>query len=282
MKKIGICFPEKDFLSMDFEKFKNYILLFKENGLYSFDIYTSLIISGYDKINELLIFLNNNDIKITFHYAESKCIDEKNILKSCIEDLISVRNKLDACHINYHTTIVFHAQNYAHEYQKYEHLQSQILFFKELCKKTKELNFDILVETLSNNHPIGNHIGDDYIEIENLIDEVNQDNFGICWDIGHTRLNSLEEYSNIYLPMNIMNKVKHTHIHSFSLDDGIHEVLDHLPLLNDVYKNKELKYLQDFGYDGVYSIETDTNNLSENINIYLDSIKLLNNMLDNI
>lgn len=276
MRKIGICFPEKDFLSMDSEKFKGYVSLFKEKGLYSFDMYTSLIINEYDKINELLTFLNENDIKITFHYSETKYNYNENV-KSIIEDLISVRNKLEACHINYPTTIVFHASNYAHEYQKYEHEQNQILFFKELCKTSKELNFDILVETLSSNHPTGKHIGDDYIEIENLVNKVNFDNFGVCWDIGHTRLNFLEEFSNMYLPMNIMNKVKHTHIHSFSIDDGIHEVQDHLPLLNDIYENKELKYLQECGYEGVYSIETDTNNLNENINIYLNSIRLLGN-----
>lgn len=289
MKKIGICFPENDFLSMDFEEFKSYLLALKKSGLYSFDMYTSLLTSDNKNLNELLMFLNDNDIKITFHYAgvrlDADYLDKElatDILKQYKDDLIKVRHKLQACDINYQTTVVFHALNYSEEYQKYEHEQNQINIFKELCELALALNFDILIETLSYNHPSGNHIGDDYAEIEHMIETVNCDNFGICWDIGHTRLNALEQYSNMYLPRSILPKTKFTHIHSYSVDDGIHEVQDHLPLINEMYREEEIGYLIKNEYNGIYSIETNTDNLKENINVYLKSINILSDMLEHI
>lgn len=290
MYKIGICFPESDFLAMNFDSFKEYILLFKKSGLYSFDLFTSLLTDNQkndDHINELLSFLNENDIKITFHYSgyipDFSSLNEGNyrlVVKKYIDDLIKVRNKLEANDIYYQTTIVFHALNYTNEYQKCEHENQQIIIFNELCEISKKLNFDILVETLSHNHPFGNHIGDDYSEVIKIINNVSHDNFGICWDMGHTKLNSLEEYDNSCLPAEMLRSVKFTHIHSYSEDDGIHEIVDHLPLINRKHINEEIKCLYNSGYDGIYSIETNTSGLKENINIYLESIKMLIEMLE--
>jgi sugar phosphate isomerase/epimerase len=284
---IGICFPESDFLTMDFDEFKEYIHSFKDKGLYSFDIFTSLLISNHKNINELLSFLNDNDIKITFHYAGNNLdvgsLDDMKaemVLNQYRDDLIKLRNKLQACDIFYKTTIVFHALNYEEEYQKYEHELNQIKIFNELCEIAEKLDFDILIETLSYNHPSGNHLGDDYNEIEKIVGEVKHNNFGVCWDIGHTRLNALEEYTDIYLPSNIMEKVKFTHIHSYSPDDGKYEVEGHLPLINKTHIDKELHYLFNSNYQGIYSLEINTGHLKENINIYLDSINILSNMLE--
>lgn len=287
MKKIGICFPENDFLTMDFDEFKEYILMFEKEGLYSFDMYTSLLIDDHKNIDRLLEFLNENDIKITFHYYNNKkdidILDESKrieLLEQYKTDLTKLRHKLEAYDIKYLTTIVFHALNYQEEYQKYEHESQQIKLFRELCNIALDLNFDILVETLSYNHPSGNHLGDDYHELIKMIDEVSSSNFGICWDIGHTRLNHIEEYRDIYLPKQLLDKVKFTHIHGYSREDGFHEVIDHLPLTNNSYKDNEIKYLLDNNYDGIYSLEINTDALKENIDIYLKSINILKNMLE--
>ncbi|MDD4607788.1 MAG: TIM barrel protein [Bacilli bacterium] len=286
MKRIGICFPERDFKKLDFEEFQKYLNDFKEAGITSFDFYTSLFLNLDEKLEKLVLFLNENDLKITFHYqSHDDHIDREDyslVLENYKNDLYMVHNNLKKLNIEYKIPIVFHGINYIDASKKYQHKLNLINIYKELCEYTKGFNFEILIETLSYNHPKGLHIGDDLSEINTLLNKVDVDNFGICWDIGHTRLNNIETKTQLYLPSKIIDNIKFTHIHNIILDKRSNCYLEHLPFTDMDYQDEELKYLVENKYSGIYSIEFNTNDLEENILVYLNSIKLLKNCLNNL
>ena len=289
MNKIGICFSSKDFTIMPFIELKNYLLSLKKAGITSLDFYTELFLDVTPKIGELAKFIIENDIKITFHYYSSiniNSIENENdydkFLDVCVKELSIVRKNLEELNINYQTSIVFHAFDYTDEIGKYSHEKELIRIFSTLCEYGLKLKFEILLETLSYNHPTGKHIGDDISEIETFINRINYDDFGICWDIGHTRLNNIERKTNLYLPSNIMNKVKFIHVHNIELKANQKNYVDHLPLASLQLQDDELEYLVRNGYEGIYSIETPTENLRDKIDVYIECIKKLKIFLENI
>ncbi|MDD2518678.1 MAG: TIM barrel protein [Bacilli bacterium] len=273
MINIGICFPGYDYENMSFETLSNYLLQLKKAGITSFDFYTTMFLNNNDKLKQLLIFLNEQDIKISFHYASIKKATSNSIFEQYKEDLIRIRNVLDIHNIKYSITIVFHALPYKNEFNKYEHLQKLAKGFEELSEFAKLLNFEILVETLSNNHPIGNHIGDDLDELMFLATNIKSENFGICWDMGHTRLNNIETKQQLCLPKELLAKVKFTHIHNIKISDD--QTIDHIPITNFELQKLELECLIKNNYDGIFSLEYETKNLKENILVYIDNIQKL-------
>lgn len=277
MCKVGICFPIKDYNTMDFEQFKKYLNKFKQAGIHSFDFYTSMFLQNDNKLKSLITYLKQENIKFTFHYNCSGIIGYNNLLEQYKADLTRVRNVLKTHDINYETTIVFHALKYNTEFEKYNHLLNQIEVFNSLCEFAKDLNFKILIETLSHNHPVGNHIGDDIDELEFLLTNINSNNFGICWDMGHTRLNHIEKNTPIGLTKKIISSVKFTHIHNFAISNK--QTIDHLPFSNFELQKEEINHLIKNGYKGIYSIEIPTINLKENVLIYIDNIVNLKNMI---
>lgn len=276
MVKIGICFPQNDYENMEFAEFKKYLLMFKEEGIYSFDFYTNMFLNNDENLKRLLIFLNEHDIKITFHYYS---VDKNNFMQYQ-QDLIRIRNVLDIYNINYPITIVFHAQPYESNFNKYEHLENIAKEFEKLSEFARNLNFVILVETLSYNHPKGNNISDDIDELIFLTTNVKSNNFGFCWDVGHTRLNHIENKIPLYLPKILLDKVKFTHIHNVIVEKD--KTIDHVPLTNLELQKEEIKYLIKNNYDGIFSLEFATKNLRENIYIYIDSIKKLRQLIEEI
>lgn len=279
MNNIGICFPGYDYENMSFETLSNYLLQFLEAGITSFDFYTTMFLKNNDKLSELMTFLIKNDIKITLHYNSNKNTENYNyeeLLKHYKDDLVKVRNTLKIYNINYKTTVVFHGLPYQEEWNKYDHQNNLIKLYKELSDFSIPLEFIITIETLSKYHPVGNHIGDDIHELELITRGVNNENFGICWDIGHTRLNNVESNSDLYLTENLISKVRFTHIHNISLNKSN---IDHLPITDLNYQKDELEYLIKNNYRGIYSIEIETKNLKENILIYLNSIKKVKQLI---
>lgn len=289
MNNIGICFPGSDFEIMPAKEFKDYLLRFKEAGITSFDFYTKLFLNNTDKLTDLVQFLNKNDIKITFHYQSIDNIDlisvkeDYDLLYDLYQkELSTVRSNLIKLDVKYKTTIVFHALDYFNESRKYNHEQHIIDVFRKLSVYGKELDFEILIETLSRNYPVGHHIGDDLGELEDFVNGIDSDNFGICWDIGHTRLNNIENNTSLCLSEKVIEKVKFAHIHNIHLNKDNRLYLDHLPLTRMSYPKEELAYLLKKEYKGVFSIEVGTEHLKENILVYLDSIKLLKEMLESL
>lgn len=261
--KIGICFPAKDFEILEMNDMKAYISMFKEKGLASFDFFTSFFYEIDSKKEELLKYLIENDIKLTFHY---------NKVNDYLTDLNNLTSYLIEKGINYHIPIVFHLEDYIDD--KYDKVKDLIDIYQELVECFKDTNFDILLETLSLNHPIGNHLGDENSELLLFLNSISD--LGICWDIGHTRLNSIELGNSLILPSDIMNKVRHTHIHNIMYNECF---IDHLPLTNMEYQYDEIKYLVDNNYKYTYSIETEVSSLNENILVYLDSISKLKKLI---
>ncbi len=274
MAKIGICFPSCDYEKMSFEEFSKYLLQFKEVGVYSFDFYTSMFLQNNPKLRKTIDFLNQHNIHITLHYHSNKKHDYEDLLNEYKKDLRKVRNVLKIYNINYKIPVVFHALEYKDEYKKHNHLLKLANIFQELSDFSKNLNFEILIETLSHNHPFGNHIGDDVDELEFLLANIKSNNFGICWDIGHTRLNNIENNGALHLTEKIIENVKFTHIHNIAISNN--KSIDHLPLTNFQFQQSELEYLVENNYQGIYSIEVETKNIKENILIYVNNIKKIN------
>ena len=276
MTKIGICFPERDYKRLEENEFIEQIKKLKEGGLYSFDLYTELILRN--KPNKfLLTTLFEEDIKITFHHNGVLYTgNEKEDIKKIKKDLKELRKIMKANKHNYETTIVFHIPNY--EDNKYAHIKKMIKYFKEISKIGEKNNFKILIETLSNNHPKGNHVGNDFSEIILFINNIPSKNFGICWDVGHTRLNHIEDHENIFIPEKLKEKIMFTHIHSFYKKDE--KIVEHMPITNLELQDDEIDFLKESNYNGVYSLEYQMDGIKENVNIYIDNIKKLTEYIE--
>lgn len=275
MKKIGICFPEKDFIKTPSEDFKKDLTKLRESGLYSFDLYTKFLLT-YKPTNHLLDLFNDLNIKITFHYHG---VTYNNNLKRTInlykKEISELRKILDKNNHKYQTSIVFHVPDYQND--KYSHTKKMIVLFKEISDYAQTYNFNILVETLSHNHPTGQHIGDDFSELKLFSNYIKNDNFGICWDLGHTRLNQIEQKNNLLLTNDLIKRTKHTHIHNFGFKKD--QCFDHIPLTNLKMQDDELNLLIDNNYQGIYNLEFEMERLKENIDIYCENIKLLSNYI---
>ncbi len=270
MLKIGLCFPEIDYRRLEIEQFNEYLEMLKEKELYSFDMYTEFLIK-HNPTKPLLEILKKNNIKLTFHYNGEFTLNNKLDLKKIKNDLKTLRKILDKNKHYYQTLIVFHIPNYVDN--KYKHIKNMIKVFQEITKYGLKLRFDILVETLSNYHPCGQKIGNDYSEIVLFLNAIKEKNFGVCWDLGHTRLNNIESREKLYVPVQLIPKIRFTHIHNFYQKNG--EYIDHIPLTNLKKQDAEICFLLKNNYKGIYHLEFPVENLKENIYVYLDNIEKL-------
>ena len=124
-------------------------------------------------------------------------------------------------------------------------------FFNRLSEKTSSIGMSILMESLSVNHPKVDCIGNNWDDFQIMNNLILSNNWGICWDTGHTRSNSVEEGESPYPPANLVDKIKFTHIHN------MYDNVDHLPLIDGEWQDNEIKFLVTNGYNGVYSLEYD-------------------------
>jgi len=275
MAKIGICFPAKDFLRLSETEFNQYLERFQKKGLYSIDLYTEFLLK-HKPTNILLKQIKKNKLKITMHYNEEFPKDTKEAIKHIKKQLKELRKILDTNQHRYQINIVFHIPDY--QDNKYAHVKEMIYLFQEITDFAKKLRFNILIETLSNNHPAGNHLGNDFSEIVLFLNNIPAKNFGVCWDLGHTRLNHLENKEALFVPPKIINRIKFTHIHNAYQQNG--EYNEHIPLTDLKLQSAELKYLIQNNYKGIYSLEYGLERLPENIDVYLDNIQKLNNFIE--
>lgn len=259
--KIGICFPEMDFKQMELDNFVSYMVGLKAAGVKSFDFFIDFFLEMDHKKEKLLTIMKDNDMKITMHYVGT------------IEE---AENKLNIAgrniNVRYNVPIVFHLPSY--DKNKYSHV-------KEIIEKIKNLvehrEYDILIETLSKNHPNDQNLGDDISEINLFLKMIPDNNFGICWDIGHTRMNHIEEKTSLYI--NDISRVKMTHIHNLAYRK---KFFDHIPLTDLDLQDEEIKYLIRNGYNGIYSLEFPIENMKENIEVYIDSIKKIKKLIEEV
>ncbi len=273
MIKIGICFPTQDFIRHE-EEIDKYFKLFKEKNLYSLDMYTEFILK-HKPTNHLLKQLNHNNLKLTFHYNGKIDKDSNKAIKQIKKELKEIRKILDKNHHLYQTNIVFHIPDY--QDNKYQHIKKMIVLFKQISEYALKLRFNILIETLSNNHPKGNHVGNDFSEIILFLNNITNKNFGVCWDIGHTRLNNIEDHENLFIPKKMIDRIMFTHIHNAYQKNG--EFNEHIPLTDLKLQDDELEFLIKNDYKGIYNLEYGLECIKENIEIYLNNIEKLNNFI---
>lgn len=257
--KIGVCFPAIDFELMEFDNFLSYMIGLKSSGVTSFDFYIDFFLEMNHKKEKLLTIMKDNDLKITLHYTGAMKDAEKKL------DMAG-RNM----NVRYNVPVVFHLPSY--DKNKYAHV-------KEIMSKIRDLvehrEYDILIETLSKNHPNDQNLGDDISEINLFLKMIPDNNFGICWDIGHTRMNHIETGSSMFIQD--ISRVKMTHIHNLAYK---RKFFDHIPLTDLDLQDEEIKYLIKNGYNGIYSLEFPLNNMKENIEVYLDSIKKIKRLIE--
>ncbi len=275
MIKIGMCFPQKDFIRLSEEKFIDYLTILKENGLTSFDMYPSFLLT-YKPTNCLLKILKELNLKLNFHYdMELYNGDLKNSIKKCQNEISSLRKILDNNDHQYQINLVFHVPDY--QENKYRHLKQMILFFKKISDYAQNIRTNILIEILSHNHPQGGKIGDDLSEIVLFLNHIDNCNFGICWDLVHTRLNQIEE-RDIPVISEVIKRTMYTHISGFYSKNN--DNYDHIPLTNLKLQDDELDILIENNYQGVYNLEFEVENLKENISVYTDNINKLKKYIE--
>lgn len=285
-RKIGIDLNTRYLETKNSEgEIKKYIEDLRNYGVSNLDLIMDYVLNEYN--SRVLELIKEAEMTISIH---SNPIDG---VYTTFEDLDSVRNSIDIHYnkikdidkilrskgFNNIVPIIYHAGKVTKD--RNIELSLSTKFFKGLAEKVKGYNFEILTETLSLNHPKGDNIGNCWEDFLVLNENIKEDNWGICWDTGHTRLNSVEEGNNLYPPLEIVDKIKFTHIHDINFKDSAH----HLPIVEGESQDNEIKLLIINEYQGHYSLEYDfrytDNSNQDNVLFSIYRLKELVNYLGN-
>lgn len=208
-----------------------------------------------------------NDIYTTFHSSKD--------VNSSIELQLNALNKandiLRGIGFEGGIPVVYHGGEVVNKDRKID-IQLAAEFFEELSRKAYVLDMEILTESLSLNHPKVDCIGNNWIDLQELNRNISSKNWGICWDTGHTRGNAEEEGKMTFPPINILDKIKFTHIHHMGEDS-----VDHLPIISGEWQDNEVKFLILSNYKGIFSLEYDFRLVDEENHaelIYLSTYRL--------
>ncbi|MCT4612374.1 MAG: sugar phosphate isomerase/epimerase [Clostridia bacterium] len=301
MNKIGIDFDINKMYDLSEKEIREYVRHLAYLGVRRLDFFYSMFLEPeHVGVKDIVIDeVKKNDIKVSIHslpvdgmwltYRNRVKMEEG--LEAHKKALYELRVQLEKYGINYEVPIVFHS-GYYDDIDKEELFKLNIEFYTELAKEAKNYDFLILAETLSYNHPHVKVIGNNWEDIERLCDEIPHENFGICWDMGHTHLNYTEHGSDMLPNEKIAKRIKHTHIHrvlngtlyGHSLHRYAHNIefeegKDHGFLMDDNFQDEEIKWLVENNYNYAYSLELAYNLLLEhNVNYdkVFDSVKILN------
>ena len=126
-------------------------------------------------------------------------------------------------------------------------------FVRQLSDKLKKSNLPINLALENQRNKGFIDPGTSFFEIEQMWKDINRNNVGICWDMGHCFANYLIDNS-IYplFPHNKFTKaVTHTHIHDLGPDGRTHWIFkeNKVPLAENVSR------LIEAGYSGIYNLE---------------------------
>lgn len=208
-----------------------------------------------------------NDIYTTFHSSKD--------VNSSIELQLNALNKandiLRGIGFEGGIPVVYHGGEVVNKDRKID-IQLAAEFFEELSRKAYVLDMEILTESLYLNHPKVDCIGNNWIDLQELNRNISSKNWGICWDTGHTRGNAEEEGKMTFPPINILDKIKFTHIHHMGEDS-----VDHLPIISGEWQDNEVKFLILSNYKGIFSLEYDFRLVDEENHaelVYLSTYRL--------
>jgi len=99
-------------------------------------------------------------------------------------------------------------------------------------------------------------------ELLTVINRMNGDHVGACWDTGHANLQRLDQYENVVKLKGVLGAVHiHDNLYPFKEPDGLFTPDSHnFPLFGNVNFDAFIQALIDIDYKGAFSMETDTPN----------------------
>jgi sugar phosphate isomerase/epimerase len=155
-----------------------------------------------------------------------------------------------------------------------------INFIKNLSDQITELQLPINL-ALENQRSKG-YIdpGTSYIGVVNMCQEINRNNVGICWDMGHCFANYVQDSQTfpIHPPTEFLKSTTHTHIHDLGPDGKTHWFFKE----NKVPLPEYVKNLKAIGYNGIYNLELSFDRFAKEENIpelIIDSIIKLKKLI---
>ncbi len=129
------------------------------------------------------------------------------------------------------------------------HLDKNIMFFREMANTLGKIKVDILIETLQTDIAKGRRVGDRWQDLEIMMRNIENENFGICWNMKNTRVNYLE-YNDRMLPQKQINeRIK------MSTFSNVNAYIKERRPFNVELQIEELKYLISIEYAGVLHLE---------------------------
>jgi len=164
--------------------------------------------------------LSVSAIHMPMKSVDISCLEEYNRVRSVreVEKTVLAAYRLDA------PLIVVHPGGMCRDISKREErLKNSIVSLTEIAEFCNQWNVKLTIE----NTPPG-RIGDSWIEIKKIIDELESDSVGICLDIGHHLLNNdNRENDKISLDLEeklgeLKTRILHIHIHDNDGKEDLH------------------------------------------------------------
>ncbi len=133
---------------------------------------------------------------------------------------------------------------YSHE----KSLQTNLKLFREYAELCRPLGVKIAIENMIGNKKRGRRYCSNAEELIELVDTLNDDIFGICWDFGHANLNGNSQTASL---KKIGKRLKTLHV-----DDNFGQNDDHVcPYFGTIQWAPIMKTLKEIGYDGDFTYE---------------------------
>ena len=137
-------------------------------------------------------------------------------------------------------------------------------YLEEFIEKTQGLPVTLALENLRNRDDNERlHVGDTYQEILTILNEVEDDSLGICWDFGHACAMEELGQDRLYPPTEFLRRVIHCHVHEIT----------HLPPgTGRIPWENHLRLLLENNFSGILNMEVVPYKMKEPAN-FLTSIE---------
>lgn len=157
--------------------------------------------------------------------------------------------------------------------------RNNIDYLKQIVKAMKTVPAQFALEILRNRSDSNRlHIGDSYSEILKIINEVGDDDVGICWDFGHAFAMFERYLQDKFPPEEFLKKVVHCHVHDCRAQKT------HLPLgFGRIPIEEYIQLLKKSGFSGILNLEIVPHKINdpENFMKYIeDNVKMIRNLIE--
>ncbi len=129
--------------------------------------------------------------------------------------------------------------------------QNNLHYLKEFIDATQDLPIVLALENLRNREDNERlHVGDTYQEILTILNEIENDNLGICWDFGHACAMEELGQERLYPPTEFLRRVVHCHVHDCK------QQITHLPPgTGRIPWENYLRLLSENNFSGIFNME---------------------------